>query len=130
MPEPTSKYTFYDLILKVAREAGEDYHGSTGQGKAVIPVDAEALQRIKEIVNDGIKMFMEDAPVKGWRWQRRIASIDITGTRDTGTADAADSTSLTDLTLCRLAGPIWKRRGHRPRCCQHICYYTNRDSSW
>ena len=99
MPEPTSKYTFYDLILKVAREAGEDYHGSTGQGKAVIPVDAEALQRIKEIVNDGIKMFMEDAPVKGWRWQRRIASIDITGTRDTGTADAADSTSLTDLTL-------------------------------
>ena len=99
MSEPTSAYSFYHLLLRVAKEAGIAYYGSAGSGKAVIPVDAEQLQTVKSMVNDGIKMFIEDAPPKGWRWMRRIASVNIDNTRITGTADDADGTSITDLTL-------------------------------
>ncbi len=59
MSEPTSVYSFYGLILRVAREAGIAEYGSTGSGKTLIPVDAEQLQTVKRVVNDGIKMFME-----------------------------------------------------------------------
>ena len=99
MSEPTSAYTFKDLVAKIAHEMGVAYYAS-GSGKALIPADDEYnLQICKEIVNDGIKMFIADAPVKGWRWMRRIMKVNINNTRITGTADAADATSLTDATL-------------------------------
>jgi hypothetical protein len=99
MAEPTSAYTFRDLVAKIAHEHGSAYYAS-GSGKPLIPADDEYnLQLCKEIVNDGIKMFIADAPRKGWRWMRRIAKIKINNTRVTGTADAADATSLTDATL-------------------------------
>jgi len=99
MAEPTSAYSFYDLILRVAKEAGIAYYGSSGNERAMIPIDASDLELIKDVVNDGIKMFIEDAPANGWRWMRRIANISITGTRITGTADSADSTTIVDATL-------------------------------
>ena len=99
MSAPTSQYSFYDLIMRVAKEAGTAYYGSSGNERAMIPVDAHDLEVIRDLVNDGIKMFIADAPPKGWRWMRKIAAVTITGTRITGTADAADATSITDLTL-------------------------------
>jgi len=99
MAEPTSSYSFGDLVAKVAHEMGVAYYGS-GTGKALLPADDEYnLQLCKEIVNDGIKMFISDAPRNGWRWVRRIMSVNISNVRATGTASAADSTSITDLTL-------------------------------
>jgi hypothetical protein len=86
-------------MAKIAHEHGSAYYGG-GSGRAMIPADDEYnLQLTKEIVNDGIKMFIADAPVKGWRWMRRIMSVTINNLRITGTADAADATSLTDATL-------------------------------
>ena len=100
MAEPTSALSFYDLILRVAREAGIAYHGSDGKGKAMIPVDEHDFDLCKTIVNDGIRQFISDAPPKGWRWMRRIMSVVLTATRITGTADAdTDATHLIDLTL-------------------------------
>jgi hypothetical protein len=99
MAEPTSAYSYSDLIAKVANEMGVAYFGG-GTGPALIPVDDEYnLQLCKELVNDGIKMFIADAPRNGWRWMRRIMSVNISNLRVTGTADAADATSLTDATL-------------------------------
>lgn len=107
MAEPTSALSFYDLILRVAREAGMAYYGSSGSEPAMIPVDEHDFDLCKNIVNDGIRQFIADAPPKGWRWMRRIMSVTLTATRVTGTADAADaddndpttSTTLTDATL-------------------------------
>ena len=99
MPEPTSKYTYYDLILRVAKAAGLAQYGSTGGEKAMIPTDTHDLELCKDAVNDGIKMFISDSPPHGWRWMRRIMSVTTTGTRITGTADSADTTYVTDLIL-------------------------------
>ena len=107
MSEPSSALGFEDLILRVAREAGIAYHGSEGDERAMVPIDEHDLDLCKTIVNDGIRMFIADAPVKGWRWMRRIMSVTLTATRITGTVDAADvdddnpvtSPTLTDATL-------------------------------
>ncbi len=99
MAEPTSAYSYSDLIAKVAREMGIAYYGGS-TGPSLIPADDDYnLQLCKEIVNDGIKMFIADSPRKGWRWMRRIMSVNISNLRVTGTADGADATSLTDATL-------------------------------
>jgi len=99
MAEPTSALSFEDLILRIAREAGISYHGSSGNERAMIPIDEHDLDLCKTIVNDGIRAFIADAPPKGWRWQRRIMSVTLTATRVTGTADDADATSITDAEL-------------------------------
>ena len=100
MSEPTSALSYYGLILRVAREAGIAYYGSGGDEPAMIPVDEHDLDLCKRIVNDAIRMFIADAPPKGWRWMRRIMSVTLTATRITGTADAdTDATHLVDLTL-------------------------------
>lgn len=100
MAEPTSKYSFYDLMLRVAKEAAMTYNGSSGNERSMIPAtDAHDLELIRDVVNDGIKMFIADSPVKGWRWMRKIAAISITGTRVTGTVDSATDTTLVDATL-------------------------------
>lgn len=99
MAEPTSAYSFTDLVAAVAREMGVAYYGG-GSGRALIPADDDFnLQLCKDLVNDAIKMFISDAPRKGWRWMRRIMSVNTSNVRATGTADAADATSLTDATL-------------------------------
>ena len=99
MSEPTSVYSFQDLVAAAAKEMGVAYYGG-GNGKALVPIaDDYNLQLCKELVNDAIKMFIYDAPRNGWRWMRRIMSVNISNVRITGTADAADATSITDLTL-------------------------------
>jgi len=99
MSEPTSALKFEDLILRVAVEAGVAYHGADGQGRAMIPLDVNDLDRCKRIVNNGIRSFISDAPLKGWRWMRRAMTVSITGTRVAGTADSAGATTLVDATL-------------------------------
>ncbi len=99
MAEPTSALSIEALVLRVAREIGVAEYGSSGQGTAMIPVDSHDLELCRGIVWDGIRTFIAAGPIKGWRWMKRIMSVTMTSTRVTGTADAADSTSLTDLTL-------------------------------
>ena len=100
MSEPTSALSYYDLILRVAREAGIAYYGSSGNERAMIPVDAHDLELCKDIVNDGIRMFISDAPPKGWRWMRRIMSVTLTATRVTGTVDSIPAVNkILDATL-------------------------------
>ncbi|GAG61239.1 unnamed protein product [marine sediment metagenome] len=100
MSEPTSALSYYDLILRVARETAIAYYGSTGNEPAMIPVDAHDLDLCKKIVNDAIRMFIADAPPKGWRWMRRIMSVVLTATRVTGIVDSIPvANQLTDATL-------------------------------
>ncbi|KKK60781.1 hypothetical protein LCGC14_3020930, partial [marine sediment metagenome] len=99
MAEPTSSLSYYDLILEVAKEAGIAYYGSSGQEQAMIPVDLHDFEECKHIVNSGIRMFISDAPVKGWRWMRRIMAVAITATRITGVVDSSSNTTLVDATL-------------------------------
>ena len=104
MAEPSGILTFQELIKRVAREGGVSYHGSGGDERAMVPIDPYNLDICREIVNDGIRMFISDAPVKGWRWMRRIASVTMTVTRITGTVDSVSGTApgvytLTDATL-------------------------------
>ena len=99
MAEPTSRLTFADLIMRVARKAGIAYYGANGDEKAMVPIDVFNLELCKDIVNDAIRMFISDAPLRGWRWMRRIMRVELSSVRITGTADDADSTSLTDATL-------------------------------
>ena len=99
MAEPNSAYSFQDLVAAAANEMGVAYFGGDN-GKALVPIaDDYNLQLCKGLVNDAIKMFIYDAPRNGWRWMRRIMSVNISNVRVTGTADAADGTSITDLTL-------------------------------
>lgn len=94
--EPSGAKTMSDLMLRVAEKLGIAEYRSTGQ--LHIPVDQFNFNLCKRYVNNGIGMFMADQPPKGWRWMRRLCSVTF-ATRVTGTADAADATSITDLTL-------------------------------
>ena len=94
MSEPTSAYSMQDLITRVAVELASAYYGSTGNEKAMPPVDnVHNLDLCKKIVNDGIKKFISDAPAKGWRWMRRIMAVTFASTRVTGTVDSVSGTA-------------------------------------
>lgn len=99
MAQPTSRLTYQELIRKIAKRGGNAYYGESGDKKALIPINLYDLEFCKDIAIDGIRMFIADAPRTGWRWQRRKLSVTMTGIRITGTADAANGTSITDATL-------------------------------
>jgi len=99
MAEPTTKLTMQDLCTRVAREAGIHSNGASGTSPALLPTDIDDLHAVKDVVNDGIEMFINDAPLSGWQWKKRIMEKAITGTRVTGTADSASTTGLVDATL-------------------------------
>jgi len=83
--EPSGASTMSDLMLRVAEKLGIAEYRSTGQ--LHIPVDQFNFNLCKRYVNNGIRMFIADAPRKGWRWMRRIMSVTFT-TRVTGTIDS------------------------------------------
>lgn len=99
MAEPTSALTMIDLCTRVAKEASMHYNGPAGTSAALLPIDIDDLAKVKDVVNDGIEMFINDAPDDGWQWKKRLAEISITGIRVTGTADSGSTTTLVDLTL-------------------------------
>ncbi len=99
MAQPTSRLTYQELIRKIAKKGGIAYYGESGDKAAMVPIDMYNLEFCKDIAVDGIRMFIADAPRTGWRWQRRKLRVTMTGIRATGTADAANGTSITDATL-------------------------------
>lgn len=96
MAEPTSKYSMRDLVKRVAREAGVAYYGANGNDKAMVPLDKHDLDEVKEVVTDAFKMFTSDAPKQGWRWRRRIASVQFD---PEGSATSCINTSATRYKL-------------------------------
>ncbi|NIT61568.1 MAG: hypothetical protein GWN67_20510, partial [Phycisphaerae bacterium] len=99
MAESTSNYDFYDLMLRVAEAAGVAYYGNDGSERAAIPIDAHDLDKCRRAVNDGIKMFIADAPENGWRWMNRIMQVTFATVETTGTVDSGNATTLVDATL-------------------------------
>ncbi len=63
------------------------------------PIDTDDLEDVKQVINDGVEMFMDDAPSSGWKWRKRILRVNISNLRITGTADSASTTTVVDLTL-------------------------------
>ena len=99
MAEPTSAYSIYDLILLVAKAAKICYYGTDGQQHAMIPVNHHDFTRCLEVVNNGIKRLVSDAPADGWKWQEQLASVTFGIVEITGTVDFGSSVSLIDETL-------------------------------
>lgn len=82
--------TFDDLVTHVASQLGVAYYGAAGGEVAQAPIDVYTLAAIKDYVNGGIRMFLNDAPPEGWRCQQPTASIDLWATV-TGVANGAPS---------------------------------------
>jgi hypothetical protein len=61
----------------------------------LIPKDQFSFELCKRVINEGIGMFMDDAPDKGWRWMRRLATVTFAATY-TGTATSGSVTTLVD----------------------------------
>lgn len=86
-------------MTRIAKEAGTAYRGVGGSSRAMPPVDKDDLEDIKQVINDGFRQFESDAPPTGWEWRKRMIQVSISNVEITGTADAADSTTLTDAIL-------------------------------
>ncbi len=80
--------SFADLQTHVALQMGVAYYGAAG-GETAQPVqDTPTKDRIKDFVNGGIRMFLNDAPPEGWRFQQPTASIRLWAT-SSSTANGA-----------------------------------------
>lgn len=78
--EPTSALTFSDLIVETALKLGTAHYGADGDGEAQVPTDAHDLGECKRLVNNAIRMFINDGPQpNGWRWIRPVASVPVWG---------------------------------------------------
>ena len=73
--EPTGSLTFEDLIVEVALALGVAYYGTNGDEEPQIPQNTHDLAECKRYVNNGIRMFISNAPSNGWRWLRPIAEV-------------------------------------------------------
>lgn len=99
MSEPTSQLSALNLATRISKEAGTAYRGVNATGRAMPPVNHDDLEDVKQVINDGIRQFMSDAPATGWQWRKRILQVPISNLRITGTADSASTTTIVDLTL-------------------------------
>lgn len=101
MSEPTSALSFEDLVVRVAELLGVADWDAT-DGTPIVPISDNTnrydLSLCVRIVNNAIRMFIADAPPKGWRWMKRIHSLAMAITY-TGTATAGTAASLTDSGL-------------------------------
>ena len=73
MAEPSGVSTMSDLVLRVAEKLGIAEY--TSAGLIHVPTDQFNLNLCKRYINNGIRMFMADAPRKGWRWMRRLMTV-------------------------------------------------------
>lgn len=93
--EPTSALSFEDLVKRVAELLEIADWDSTDKSLLVPVTDKYSLEQCVRYVNNGIRMFIADAPPKGWRWMKRIHSLAMAVTY-TGTASSGSSTTLVD----------------------------------
>ena len=70
-----SALTFDELQKHVALQLGMAYFGVAGTSDAASPNDSATELMVKEYVNGGIRMFLNDAPPEGWRFQQPTASV-------------------------------------------------------
>ena len=82
--------TFTELQAHVASQMGVAYYGAAGDEAAQAPTDVYTLAIVKSYVNGGIRMFLNDAPPEGWRFQQPTASI-IAWATASGVANGAPS---------------------------------------
>ena len=76
--EPTSALMNEDLLIKVSKKLGLAYYGADGTGVPSVPNDPADLALCQDIVNDAIRMFINDGPEpNGWKWLNRIAQVDL-----------------------------------------------------
>lgn len=94
MSDPTGTLTTFDLVTRVAKEAGLAFYGLAGTDPAMAPIDEHDLDLCLGIVNRGIMMFQADAPPNGWNWRKQLMYTKL-APAITGTATAGTSTSLT-----------------------------------
>jgi len=80
--------TYTELVAHVASQLGVAYYGAAGDEVAQAPTDTYTLQAVKDYVNGGIRMLLNDAPPEGWRCQQPTASIDLWATAS-GTCNGA-----------------------------------------
>lgn len=59
------------------------------------PIDHNAFDEIRGLITRGIKMFIANTPVSGWKWRHRKMSVTLAPSF-TGTATAGSATTLTD----------------------------------
>jgi len=90
-----SALTFDDLVTHVASQLGVAYYGAAGDEVAQAPVDTYTLQMVKDYINGGIRMFLNDAPPEGWRFQQPTASVDLWATITTGVITVSGDGDMT-----------------------------------
>ena len=102
MSEPTSALTFGLLQIDVAEAMGIAYYGAGGTSAPAAPNDTRDLDLVQRIVNNGIRMFIANAPPMGWNWLKPKASVNLWPTvavDSTITATGAyDSSTYTVIT--------------------------------
>jgi len=94
MSDPTGTLTTFDLVTRVAKEAGLAFYGLDGTYPASAPIDTHDLDLCLGIVNRGIMMFQADAPPNGWNWRKQLMYTKL-APAITGTATAGTTTTLT-----------------------------------
>lgn len=77
MAEPTSALTFADLIIELSRKMGTAFYGAAGDEAVQVPTNTYDLAESKRMVNNAIRMFVNDAPKNGWRWSKPIGSFTL-----------------------------------------------------
>lgn len=92
-----SALTFSELQIYLAVQLGVAYYGAAGDEVAQAPTDTATLATIKGYVNGGFRMFLNDAPPEGWRYQQPTASVVLWATVTTGavTVSGVGNTTLT-----------------------------------
>lgn len=70
-----SALTFSELQIYLAVQLGVAFYGAAGDEAAQAPTDTATLATIKGYANGGFRMFLNDAPPEGWRFQQPIASV-------------------------------------------------------
>lgn len=100
MSDPTLGLTFSDFQIRTAEYLGMAYYGANGQGTAQVPVNAQDLDLVTRLVNDGYRRFIGENPK--WNFLNvpvnitfnnapLISMVSATGTSSTGTIIWTDS---------------------------------------
>ena len=98
MSEPTSALSVKELVIMVGEFLGIGYYGVAGDEECTVPVNQHDLTVCLNLVNRGVRMFIADAPVNGWNWQKRIMTVGLKVMTDS-TATGGTATTLVDSGL-------------------------------